>query len=143
MHKYQNLSMIFIFLYLFIYYLSTLIPLIECAQRKGNRIIPKTILYKYMCLFILLIFLTYTNFRALQILPPLTEISSPRFIRKGIQQVWFRILVSHWVLEIKVLFKFFLHSSQQTIWNIWILYVQPSIRSDEVRLWQVGVVARV
>jgi hypothetical protein len=37
-------------------------PLTEYAQRKGNQIIPKTLLYTY--LFILL-FLPYTNFRAL------------------------------------------------------------------------------
>jgi hypothetical protein len=47
--------------YLFICYLTTLIPLIEYAQRKGNQIIPKTLSYKYMYLFILL-FLPYTNF---------------------------------------------------------------------------------
>jgi hypothetical protein len=55
-------------------------PLTKYAQRKGNQIIPKTLLYTY--LFILL-FLPYTNFRALQILPPLTEILSPRFVRTG------------------------------------------------------------
>jgi hypothetical protein len=49
-----------IFLYLFICYLTTLIPLIEYAQRKGNQIISKTLLSKYMYLFILL-FLPYTN----------------------------------------------------------------------------------
>jgi hypothetical protein len=39
-------------------------PLEEYAQRKGNQIIPKTLLCKYMYLFILL-FLPYTNFWAL------------------------------------------------------------------------------
>jgi hypothetical protein len=58
-----------IFLYLFIFYLATLIPIIEFAQREENQITPKTLLYKYMYLFILL-FSPYTDFRALQILPP-------------------------------------------------------------------------
>jgi hypothetical protein len=40
-------------------------PLEEYAQRKENQVIPKTLLCKYMYLFILL-FLPYTNFRALQ-----------------------------------------------------------------------------
>jgi hypothetical protein len=40
-------------------------PLEEYAQRKENQVIPKTLLCKYMHLFILL-FLNYTNFRALQ-----------------------------------------------------------------------------
>jgi hypothetical protein len=66
MHNYKNLSMRCIFIYLFICYLATLIPIIEFAQREGNQIIPKTLLYKYMYLFILL-FSPYTNFRALQI----------------------------------------------------------------------------
>jgi hypothetical protein len=64
MHKYKNLSMRCIFPYLFICYLATLIPIIEFAQREGNQINPKTLLYKYMYLFILL-FSPYTNFRAL------------------------------------------------------------------------------
>jgi hypothetical protein len=69
MHKYKNLNMRCIFLYLFIFYLATLIPIIEFAQREENQITPKTLLYKYMYLFILL-FSPYTDFRALQILPP-------------------------------------------------------------------------
>jgi hypothetical protein len=71
MHKYKNLNMRFISPYLFICYLATLIPIIELAQRKGNQIIPKSLLYKCMYLIILLLFylyryiLPYTNFRAL------------------------------------------------------------------------------
>jgi hypothetical protein len=49
------------FLYLFICYLTTLIPLIEYPQRKGDQKIPKTLAYKYIYLFILL-FLSYTDF---------------------------------------------------------------------------------
>jgi hypothetical protein len=52
----------------FICYLINMFPLTEYAQRKGNQIIPKTLLYTY--LFILL-FLPYTNFRTLQ--SPLTN----------------------------------------------------------------------
>ena len=82
---------------LFIYLFSlnnNLIPLTEYAQRKGNRIIPKALLYKYMYYF----FLPYTNFRALQILPPLKIISPSRFVRKGIQKNWFviQLLVYSW-----------------------------------------------
>jgi hypothetical protein len=59
MQKYKKLSMRCIFLYLFICYLTTLIPLIEYAQRKRNQIIPKTLTYKYTYLFILYF---YTDF---------------------------------------------------------------------------------
>jgi hypothetical protein len=86
----QELSMECTFLYSFLCYLTTLLPLGEYAQRKGNQIIPQTVLCKYMYLYILLL-LPYTNFRALQILPPLTEISSSRFVRKGIKKDWFVI----------------------------------------------------
>jgi hypothetical protein len=41
------------------------------------------------------IFLFYPIW-ALQILPPLTEISSSRFVRKGIPKVWFGILAFSW-----------------------------------------------
>jgi hypothetical protein len=50
-----------IFLYLFICYLTTLIPLIEYAQRKGNELILKALTYKYTYLFILLFF-SYADF---------------------------------------------------------------------------------
>jgi hypothetical protein len=40
-----------IFIYLFICYLTTSFPLSEYALRKGNQIIPKTLLCKYMYLF--------------------------------------------------------------------------------------------
>jgi TRAP-type C4-dicarboxylate transport system permease small subunit len=85
------------FLYLFICYLTTLIPLIEYAQRKWDQEIPKTLAYKYIYLFILLFFLLY-RFRTLQILPPLKIISSSRLVRKRMQQVWFLVyvLVSNW-----------------------------------------------
>jgi hypothetical protein len=46
----------------FICYLINTFPLTKYAQRKRIQIIPKTLLYTY--LFILL-FLPYTNFRAL------------------------------------------------------------------------------
>jgi hypothetical protein len=74
MQKYKNLDIKCIFQYLFICYLINIFPLIEYAQRKENQIvskgsmIPKTLLYKYMYLFILS-FWSHTNFRALQITP--------------------------------------------------------------------------
>jgi hypothetical protein len=55
------------------YLFAILFPLMEYAQRRGNQIIPKTFFYMNVYLFILLLlllFLPYTNFRALQILPP-------------------------------------------------------------------------
>jgi hypothetical protein len=61
----------------------------------------KSLLYQYMH------FLYYTNFRALQILPPLTEISSPRFVRKWIQTEWFVIqffLIYNWFQKFRVSF---------------------------------------
>jgi hypothetical protein len=51
-------------LYLFICYLTNIIPLIEYAQIKEKQIISKIRLYKCMYLLILL-FLSHTNFRAL------------------------------------------------------------------------------
>jgi hypothetical protein len=42
--------------YLFVCYLINMFPLTEFAQRKGNQIILKTLLCKYMYLFILLLF---------------------------------------------------------------------------------------
>jgi hypothetical protein len=57
------------------------------AQKKGNQVIPKTLL----CIYLFYYFNLIQIFRALQILPPLTEISSSRFVRKGIQKVWSRI----------------------------------------------------
>jgi hypothetical protein len=55
----------YIFLCLFIYYLTIFILSIEYAQIRGNQIIPKTLLYKYMCLFIYFILLPCINLRAL------------------------------------------------------------------------------
>jgi hypothetical protein len=49
-------------------------------QRFHN---PKTLLCKYMFIIIIIII---PNFRALQILPPLKEISSSRLVRKGCNQ---------------------------------------------------------
>jgi hypothetical protein len=46
-----------IFLYLIVCYLTNLISLIEYAQRKGNQIISKTLLSKYMFLLILFFYL--------------------------------------------------------------------------------------
>jgi hypothetical protein len=57
MQKYKNLIMRCIFLFLFICYLTNLIPFIEYAKRKENQIIfkgfiiPKTLTYKYIYLF--------------------------------------------------------------------------------------------
>jgi hypothetical protein len=59
--KIQEPSMECTFLYLFICYLTTLIPLIEHTERKGDHEIPKTLAYKYIYLFILLFF-SYTDF---------------------------------------------------------------------------------
>jgi hypothetical protein len=50
------------FLYLFICYLTTLIPLIEYAQRKGDQEILKTLASKYIYLFILLFFIQILGF---------------------------------------------------------------------------------
>jgi hypothetical protein len=63
----ENFSMRCLFLYLFICYLTALFLLSEYAQRKGKHIITKTLLCKSLYLFILLLllFLPYTNFRAL------------------------------------------------------------------------------
>jgi hypothetical protein len=53
------------FLYLFICYLTTLIQLIEYAQRIGDHEIPKTLAYKYIFYlsyyFSLIHFLGFTN----------------------------------------------------------------------------------
>jgi hypothetical protein len=46
-----------------------LIPLIECAQRKGNQIIIKTLTPKCTYLFILLFF-SYTDFGLYKSYPP-------------------------------------------------------------------------
>jgi hypothetical protein len=67
MQKYKNFSMRCIFLYLFICYLTTLIPLIEYAQRKGDQEILKTLAYKFIYLFILLFLY---KFWALHMPPP-------------------------------------------------------------------------
>jgi DMSO/TMAO reductase YedYZ heme-binding membrane subunit len=67
-------------------------PLVEYAKRnkKGTQGIPKTPTYKFIYLFIYYIFflipiLGFTN------PTPLTEISSSRFVRKGMQKDWFVI----------------------------------------------------
>jgi hypothetical protein len=49
---------------------------------KGSNNAQNTIINIFVYLFYLFIFFL-PNFRALQILPPLTEISSSRFVRKG------------------------------------------------------------
>jgi hypothetical protein len=59
-----------IFLYLSICYLTTLIPLIEYAQRKGDQEILKTLAYKFIYLFILLFLY---KFWALHMPPPPTR----------------------------------------------------------------------
>jgi hypothetical protein len=63
--------------------LTNIIPLVEYAQRKEDQEIPKTLAYKFIY-YLSYYFLLY-QFWALQILPLLTEISSSRFVRKGIQ----------------------------------------------------------
>jgi hypothetical protein len=50
-----------IFIYLFIYHLTTLFPLVDYAQRKVDQKILKILAWKYIYLFILLYF-SYTNF---------------------------------------------------------------------------------
>jgi hypothetical protein len=57
----------FMFIYLLYNYFNSLNWV--CIKR-GNQIIPKKLLYKYMCLFIYFILLPCINLRALQILPP-------------------------------------------------------------------------
>jgi hypothetical protein len=52
MQAYENLHMKCILLYLIVCYLTNLIQLIEYTQRKANQIISKTLLCKYMYLFI-------------------------------------------------------------------------------------------
>jgi hypothetical protein len=57
------------YIFIFIYLLSNYLTLIEYVQRRGNQIIPKSLLYKHMYLFILLLlFFSYINFRVLQYL---------------------------------------------------------------------------
>jgi hypothetical protein len=67
-------------MYLFIFYLTNIIPLIEYAQRREDQLIPKgSIIPKhYIIIFIYLYdyYIFLYKFWALQILPPLTEISS-------------------------------------------------------------------
>jgi hypothetical protein len=52
---YTFLFIIYFFIHLFVWLNNNLIPLTEYAQRKGNRIIPKTLSYKYMYYFFYLI----------------------------------------------------------------------------------------
>jgi hypothetical protein len=72
--------------FFYIYLFAILLPLIEYVQRRGKQIFPKTFYMNTSIYFIIIIIiiLPYTNFRALQILPPLTEILSSRFVKKGI-----------------------------------------------------------
>jgi hypothetical protein len=57
------------YIFIFIYLLSNYLTLIEYVQRRGNQIITKSLLYKHMYLFILLLlFFSYINFRVLQYL---------------------------------------------------------------------------
>jgi hypothetical protein len=46
------------------------------------------------------------EFWVLQILPPLTEISSSRFVRKGIHKDWFviQLLIYNWFRNLEFLF---------------------------------------
>jgi hypothetical protein len=65
MQKHKDFSMRCIFLYLFICYLTNIIPLIEYAQRKENQIIFKgSIIPKHplINIFIYFIIFPYTNF---------------------------------------------------------------------------------
>jgi hypothetical protein len=59
--------------------------LVEYAKKKKS-INPQNILFEiYLFIYVIIIFLH--KFWVLQILPPLTEISSSRFVRKGMQKV--------------------------------------------------------
>jgi hypothetical protein len=88
MQKYKDLSMRCIFLHLFICYLTNLIPLHDYSIRKGYQIIPKgsiipkTLTYKYIYLFILL-FLSYTNFGLYSF--SLLRFSHPKFLTRQYQ----------------------------------------------------------
>jgi hypothetical protein len=67
------------FMYLFICYLHSLMLLVEYVEKiKGSSKHPLINLLIYSFSF----FFSY-QFWALQILPPLTKISSSRFVRKG------------------------------------------------------------
>jgi hypothetical protein len=91
MQIYKDSSMICIFLYSF-FNLSNIIQLIEYAQIKENRMISKgSIIAKHYIIIFLYFYYYYyyyyfpdTNF-GLYKSYPLTEISSSRFVRKGIQ----------------------------------------------------------
>ena len=87
--------------------------------------------YYLSCYFLL------HRFWALQILPPLTEISSSRFVRKGLQKakclvaVQFRVFFSRVVLSTNVFYIFFCHLNKEMIRNTWVYYVQLLGRSRE------------
>jgi hypothetical protein len=88
---YKISSMICIFLYLFICCLTNIIPLTEYAQIKQNQMISKGSIipshYNYIYLYHYYYYYYYfpdTKIWALQVLPPLKEISSSRFVRKKI-----------------------------------------------------------
>jgi hypothetical protein len=71
------------FMYLFTCYLHNLMPLVKYVEKiKGSLKHPLINLLVYY-------FFSPTNFWALQILPPLIEISSSRFVRKGITLILF------------------------------------------------------
>jgi hypothetical protein len=65
-------------------------PLVEYAKRnkKEFKESPKHLVINLFIYSFYYFFFLY-QFLALQILPPLTEISSPRFVRKRIQKDWF------------------------------------------------------
>jgi hypothetical protein len=94
-------NMRYTFLYLFICYFTNIIPSIEYAQIKENQIISKAFFinactYLFYCFYLIQI-LGFTN------PTPLTEISSSRLIRKGIQNDWFTIqlLVYNWFKDLE------------------------------------------
>jgi hypothetical protein len=83
MHHNKIISMRYTFPYLFICYLTNIIPLIEYAQIKENQIISKALLHVFIYFIIFILY----NFLGLYKSYPLTIISSSRFVRKRIQQV--------------------------------------------------------
>jgi hypothetical protein len=83
MHHNKIISMRYTFSYLFICYLTNIIPLIEYAQIKENQIISKALLHVFIYFIIFILY----NFLGLYKSYPLTIISSSRFVRKRIQQV--------------------------------------------------------
>jgi hypothetical protein len=76
-------TFIYLFIYLFVCYLHNLMPLVEYAKRNKKEFeesLKHPLINLFICSFYYFFFLY--QFWALQILPPLTETSSPRFVKK-------------------------------------------------------------